>query len=187
MSREQKRRKRKIIDPSTEIVVANNTYGMFAYESNNGVLSFVLEENGDEEYITYAEARKLKKYFENMSLLIIDVNSEEDISIMDVVRGLRLTDVYKSYLELVEGFEEDEFDEVEALYAEALADFCVDSELDDFKKALKTPLINAVIMTTVEMYKQRRLSDRDKQDLVNTRGEDFWADIDVSVRAAEGR
>lgn len=42
-------------------------------------------------------------------------------------------------------------------------------------------------MTTVEMYKQRRLSDRDKQDLVNTRGEDFWADIDVSVRAAEGR
>jgi len=184
MSREQKRRKRKIIDPSTEIVVANNTYGIFAYESNNGALSFVLEENGDEEYITYAEARKLKKYFENMSLLIIDVNSEEDISIMDVVRGLRLTDVYKSYLELVE---EDEFDEVEALYAEALADFCLDSELDDFKKALKTPLRNAVIMTTVEMYKQRRLSDRDKQDLVNTRGEDFWADIDVSVRAAEGR
>ncbi|MCC4359210.1 hypothetical protein DKZ29_06140 [Limosilactobacillus reuteri] len=186
MSREVKRRKRKIIDPSTEIVVANNTYGTFAYESKNGVLSIVLEENGDEEYITYSEARKLKKYFENMSLLIIDVNSDEDISIMDVVRGLRLTDVYSSYLKFVEGFNEDEFDEVEALYSDALADFVVDSDIDEFKEALKTPLRNAIVMTTVEMYKQRRLTNRDKQDLVNNRDEDFWADVDVSVKAVEG-
>lgn len=186
MSREVKRRKRKIIDPSTEIVVANNTYGTFAYESKNGALSIVLEENGDEEYITYSEARKLKKYFENMSLLIIDVNSDEDISIMDVVRGLRLTDVYSSYLKFVEGFNEDEFDEVEALYSDALADFVVDSDIDEFKEALKTPLRNAIVVTTVEMYKQRRLTNRDKQDLVNNRDEDFWADVDVSVKAVEG-
>ena len=105
---------------------------------------------------------------------------------MDVVRGLRLTDVYSSYLKFVEGFNEDEFDEVEALYSDALADFVVDSDIDEFKEALKTPLRNAIVMTTVEMYKQRRLTNRDKQDLVNNRDEDFWADVDVSVKAVEG-
>lgn len=178
---------RKIIDPSTDIIVANNTYGTFAYESKNGDLSIVLEKNGDEENITYAEARRLKKFFNNMSLLIVAVNSENnDVSIMDVVRGLRVTKAYEAYLDFIEELDEDEFDGVDMLDTDALAEFVIESDLEDFKEALNTPLKQALVMTTVEMYKQRRLTDRDKQDLVNNRGEDFWSDVEASSRAVEG-
>lgn len=186
MSQERNQRKRKLIDRDTEVVIANNTYGMFVWESRNGDTSIVLDEHGDEEFITYGELRKLKKYLTNMDIVITAVNSEEgDVSIMDIARGLRIRKTYEDYFKIIENLDEDEAEDVENIDADAIEDFILDSDVDDYKEAFDSSLKETIIETSVELYKRHELGDHGKIRLIqksrpeDERG-DFWSDIDAS-------
>ena len=189
MSRETTatRHRRKTIDKNIEVVVSNGTYGMFVFESKNQELSLDLNGHGDDDFVSYGELRKLKKFLGNMQLLITEVDSDE-VSIMDVARGLRIDDVYTEYMDLVEGIDSEEAEGVDSLDIDAMEDFVVDSDTDEFKKALDSKFRHTVVDTAVEMYKERRLSDHAKIDLIKkTRPgnsddrSDFFSDIDASL------
>lgn len=176
--------KRKPIDRETEVIVANNTYGMFVYESRNGDLSIQLEEHGDDDYVTYGQLRKLKKYLADMSLVIIGVN-DDNVSIMDIARGLRVSDVYEKYFDLVEDMDSEEVTVDDELDIDNFEDFVLNSTAEEFKEAFDSKLQNAVIRTTVELYKQQRLASHEKTQMVrNSRPKDergdFWNDIEAS-------
>lgn len=182
--RTNQRRKRKSIDKDTEIVIANNTYGMFVWESRNGEISIELNEHGDEEYVSYRELRQLKKYLSNMKLIITSVN-DDDVSIMDVARGLRIDDVYLEYFDLVEELNEEEANEKDEIVIDDFEDFIIDSDVDEFEKALKSQMRPTIINTSVELYKTGQLVNRDKTKLIQkTRPkdvrEDFWSDIEAT-------
>lgn len=178
------RRKRKSIDKDTEVVIANNTYGMFVWESKNGETSFSLNEHGEEEYVSYRELRQLKKYLQNMKLIIVAVN-DDSVSIMDVARGLRIDDVYTKYFNLVEGLDEKEAEDEEDIIIDNFEDFILDSDIDEFKDALDSEMRPTVISTTVELYKMNKLANRDKTRLIQkTRPKDvqeyFWSDVEAT-------
>ena len=182
--RTSQRRKRKSIDKDTEIVIANNTYGMFVWESRSGDMSIELNEHGDEEYVSYRELRQLKKYLANMKLVITAVN-DDDVSIMDVARGLRIDDVYLEYFDLIEELNEEEANKEDEIVIDDFEDFIVDSYVDEFEEALKSKMRPTVINTSVELYKTGQLVNRDKTKLIQkTRPkdvrEDFWSDIEAT-------
>lgn len=184
MSQRATRRKRKSIDKNVEVVVANNTYGTFVWESRNGETSIVLEEHGDDEFLTYGELRKLKKYLENMELVITEVN-EDDISIMDVARGLRIDDVYEEYFDLIEETDADEVDSEADIDINEFEDFILESDDDEFKQVLDSKLRDVIISGSVELYKNQKLASHSKTRMIrDTRPkaerDTFWSDIEAS-------
>lgn len=74
---ERKKRVRKQIPADVEVTVANNTDGMFEYQSPNKVLTLSMEKYGDEEFVNFEDLRQLKRYLEDFSLVIVDVNSDD--------------------------------------------------------------------------------------------------------------
>lgn len=184
MSQRTTRRKRKSIDKNVEVVVANNTYGTFVWESRNGETSIVLEEHGDDEFLTYGELRKLKKYLENMELVITEVN-EDGISIMDVARGLRIDDVYEEYFDLIEETDADEVDSEADIDINEFEDFILESDDDEFKQVLESKLRDVIISGSVELYKNQKLASHSKTRMIrDTRPkaerDTFWSDIEAS-------
>ena len=181
------RRKRMSIDKNTEVVVTNNTYGMFVWESKNGETSIELQSYGDEEFITYGELRKLKKYLTNMDLVITSVE-DDDISIVDVARGLRIDKVYEEYFDLIEDVDIEDVDSEAEIDIQEFEDFILDSHSDEYETALKGNLKHIIINLSVDLYKQRKLSDREKTRLLletrpkKERG-DFLNDIEASLEA----
>lgn len=184
MSQRTTRRKRKSIDKNVEVVVANNTYGTFVWESRNGETSIVLEEHGDDEFLTYGELRKLKKYLENMELVITEVN-EDDVSIMDVARGLRIDDVYEEYFDLIEETDANEVDSEADIDINEFEDFILESDDDEFKQVLESKLRDVIISGSVELYKNQKLASHSKTRMIrDTRPkaerDTFWSDIEAS-------
>lgn len=185
MSQRATRRKRKSIDKNVEVVVANNTYGTFVWESKNGETSIVLEEHGDDEFLTYGELRKLKKYLENMELVITEVN-EDGVSIMDVARGLRIDDVYEQYFDLIEETDPDEVDDEADIDIDEFEDFILDSDDDEFKQILDSKLRDVIIRGSVQLYKEQKLASHSKTKMIReTRPkadrDSFWSDIEASL------
>lgn len=189
MSRKEERsarHKRKVIDKDVEVVIANNTYGMFVYESKHGEISLFLDNFGDDEVVTYGELRKLKKYLENMSLIIVEV-IDDDVSIMDVAEGLRIQNVYRDYFEIIEDIEDQDMQTVDAISVEAVEDFVLESNEREFATAINIPALSrTVIETTVSLFKQHMLNDYKKRKLVvekrpETARADFWSDIEASA------
>lgn len=185
MSQRATRRKRKSIDKNVEVVVANNTYGTFVWESKNGETSIVLEEHGDDEFLTYGELRKLKKYLENMELVITEVN-EDGVSIMDVARGLRIDDVYEQYFDLIEETDPDEVDDEADIDIDEFEDFILDSDDDEFKHILDSKLRDVIIRGSVQLYKEQKLASHSKTKMIReTRPkadrDSFWSDIEASL------
>lgn len=185
MSQRATRRKRKSIDKNVEVVVANNTYGTFVWESKNGETSIVLEEHGDDEFLTYGELRKLKKYLENMELVITEVN-EDGVSIMDVARGLRIDDVYEQYFDLIEETDPDEVDDEAGIDIDEFEDFILDSDDDEFKQILDSKLRDVIIRGSVQLYKEQKLASHSKTKMIReTRPkadrDSFWSDIEASL------
>ena len=181
------RRKRMSIDKNTEVVVTNNTYGMFVWESKNSETSIELQSYGDEEFITYGELRKLKKYLTNMDLVITSVE-DDDVSIVDVARGLRIDKVYEEYFDLMEDVDIEDVDSEAEIDIQEFEDFILDSHSDEYETALKGNLKHIIINLSVDLYKQRKLSDREKTRLLletrpkKERG-DFLNDIEASLEA----
>lgn len=184
MSQRTTRRKRKSIDKNVEVVVANNTYGTFVWESRNGETSIVLEEHGDDEFLTYGELRKLKKYLENMELVITEVN-EDGVSIMDIARGLRIDDVYEEYFDLIEETDANEVDSEADIDINEFEDFILESDDDEFKQVLESKLRDVIISGSVELYKNQKLASHSKTRMIrDTRPkaerDTFWSDIEAS-------
>ena len=176
--------KRKSIDKNVEVVIANNTYGMFVWESRNGETSLFMEERGDEEFVSYGELRRLKKHLANMDLIIKEVD-DDDISIMDIARGLRIEETYKKYFQLVCDLDEDDAELERDIEVEDFDDFILDSDIESFRESLDSPLEKAVVAGSVELYKERKLADREKTHLIKMlrpkeEQGDFWADIEAS-------
>lgn len=189
MSQRTTRRKRKSIDKNVEVVVANNTYGTFVWESRNGETSIVLEEHGDDEFLTYGELRKLKKYLENMELVITEVN-EDGVSIMDVARGLRIDDVYEEYFDLIEETDANEVDSEADIDINEFEDFILESDDDEFKQVLESKLRDVIISGSVELYKNQKLASHSKTRMIrDTRPkaerDTFWSDIEASQEQEE--
>lgn len=181
-----KRRKRKLVDNDVEVVVINNAKGMFVYESKNGDLSIELSNFGETEYVTYGELRKLKPFLANGQLVISEVN-DDDTTIMDVVRGSRLTKLYDDILGTVLGYDPEEFDNVDLIESTDIEEAVLESDEDEFADMLKSKVRSRIIEITVGLYKDRRLSDRDKIELIEeTRPEGeqetFWSDINASMK-----
>lgn len=181
-----KRRKRKLVDKDVEVVVANNANGMFVYESKNGDLSIDLSNFGETEYVTYGELRKLKPFLTNGQLVISEVN-DDDTTIMDVVRGMRLTKLYDDILGTVLGYDPEEFDGVDLIDPADIEEAVLESDESEFEDMLKSKFRSRIIEITVGLYKERRLSDRDKIELIEeTRPEGeqetFWSDINASMK-----
>lgn len=180
-----KRRKRKTIDKDVEVIVTNNTYGMFMYEGSYADMIFSADSRGDEDYVSYGDLRKLKKYMRTMELLITEVN-DDDVSIMDVARGLHIDDVYKQFFELVLDEEEETFDDVDSIDVEEIDYFIKECNVDEFKEALEAPFGDTIIAITTELYKRHEIGDPRKLTLVKkTRPKEeqdaFWADIEASA------
>ena len=186
MSRKEtttKRRMRKLIDKDTEVVIANNGYSEFVFEGKSGDLSLDMPNHGDEEYVTYADLRKLKSFLKDFQLLIVAVNDEE-ATLTDVIKGIRLDKEYSEYFDLVLGMDFDE--EIDGLDANQLEDAILDSSVDEFKEMLNSSMHRQVIITSVQLYKEGELNDYDKMSLIaKTRPEkdreNFWNDIKASL------
>lgn len=176
------RQKRKKIDKDTEIIIRNNSHGMF--EAPGMDSNIFLEKQNDEESVTFGELRKLRKFLETMDIVIAEVNSEE-FTLYDVITALRLK-VYDDYFKYVLGEDEEEFDSIDYISPEAFEEFIIDCDQDEFTKVLKTKLKNQVIETSVNLYKEHRLADYAKMTLIRkTRPyeeqSEFWNDIDETI------
>ncbi|MCC4466848.1 hypothetical protein [Limosilactobacillus reuteri] len=189
MSRSEKiqRRTRVAIDKDVEVVVANLTHGSYSFEAPNHEFSLSFDEFGEDDFLTYGQLRMLKKQLENFQLIITDVTSD-DVTIIDIIRGLHLKKQYKDYMLFVEGIKDEaDMAEVDYLDPEALEEFISEADSEEFNAALKSRIKVPMIETAVAMYKEDRLNDHYKiVDIQETRpdgeSEDFWKDIDASLK-----
>lgn len=173
----------KRIDKDVEVIVANNTTGGFFYQAPNGSFIIDLENNGDEDYVSFGDLKSImarkRKLLENLDLIIIDVLDEE-FTAQDVVEALRLTDPYAELSSLKE-------DEDDAITTELIKDFVVSADSDKLVKMLTSPkskLKNRIFEASVEAYREKDLVDMNKmQAIAKAMGHDefhaFWQDSEI--------
>lgn len=179
--------KRKVIDKNTELVIKNNTHGMFYWESPNKSTVILLENHGDEEFLTYGELKtmfsQMRPYLTSMGIIIAEVVDSEDLTVLDIAEGLRIGQTYRDFFENVADLNVDEdIDSDTVIDPEDFEAFIEDCETDEFTKAIQTSMRKALIEAAVSMYKQHRLSDYNKMTAIQkTRtgenAENFWNDI----------
>lgn len=158
---ERKKRVRKQIPADLEVTVANNTDGMFEYQSPNKVLTLNLEKHGDEEFVNFEDLRQLKRYLEDFSLVIVDVNSDE-YSVIDIARSLRVNRSYEEYFKSILGLSDEEMEEEYDIDLEELDDFILDSSLEEYKEQLSSRIKKAIIERSVVLYRNDELNDYSK-------------------------
>ncbi len=184
MVEKQIKRSRKQIDRNLEVTIMNNTHGGFYYTSPSGETVIELEAQGDTDYLSYGELRKMRKYIDNFSLVICGVD-DPDISIMDIAKALHIDKLYKAYFECVSDYTEEEMYEEESIDLTDFEEFIKTCDVDELKELMKGKLRSQIIQTTVDLYRAGQLTDYQKMTLVEkTRPvdlrENFWKDIDSS-------
>lgn len=159
----------KKVNQDVDVIIANNTYGGFIHVRRNGDLVLELAEHGDDNVVTFGElkkeASKLKRAFNDLSIVITGVDSDE-FTIEDVVKELRLNDVYNELLSLGE----DKLADVSDIDIDIVRDFIEDSDFEDIEKLLKSKkskLKRTIVETVVEMYKSGEVSDYNKMRLIS--------------------
>lgn len=158
---ERKKRVRKQIPADLEVTVANNTDGMFEYQSPNKVLTLSMEKYGDEEFVNFEDLRQLKRYLEDFSLVIVDVNSDE-YSVIDIARSLRVNRSYEEYFKSILGLSDEEMEEEYDIDLEELDDFIKDSTLEEYKVQLEGRIKKTIIERSVALYREGELNDYSK-------------------------
>lgn len=158
---ERKKRVRKQIPADVEVTVANNTDGMFEYQSPNKVLTLSMEKYGDEEFVNFEDLRQLKRYLEDFSLVIVDVNSDE-YSVIDIARSLRVNRSYEEYFKSILGLSDEEMEEEYDIDLEELDDFIKDSTLEEYKVQLEGRIKKTIIERSVALYREGGLNDYSK-------------------------
>lgn len=182
-TRNQGRKKRKKIDTDLQVSIANNTYGGFSYKFNRTGTIISLAEQGDDEVVTYGELREIRKYIQNMDLIITEV-FDDNISIYDVAQGLRADKTYDVIFGTILGEDKEDYDLVDNIVPEDIEDFIVNGDINNFEEALNSVIRNSLIMATVALRRENKVTDARKLDLiVKTRPVDeqqtFWSDIAV--------
>ena len=187
MSRET-RRKLKAIDRNTEVIIQNNTHGKFYWESLNHSTVIMLNGQNDEDFIRFGELRmmlsQLRPYLENMRIIISSVE-DDDVSVLDVANALHIGKTYSDFFDKIADLDPNEIEMTQDIQSADVESFIMDSDIEDFKKAMQTNLKNILIEGAVFLHKQGELSDYDKMQLVarsisTTDQDSFWQDIDAS-------
>lgn len=168
------------IDKDTEITVVNNTHGAFVYFFKD--ISLELDEYGDEDTLTFGELKTIssgrhKKVLQNLLLLITDVNDDE-LTVDDVVKQLKLDRYYAPVKEAIN--EEDD------ISSDSFKTFVEKSTAEELKKALSIDNLKpALIEVSVELYKDKNFNDFDKRKAIGDSigledFNEFFSDIKVS-------
>ncbi|MFT9003220.1 MAG: hypothetical protein ABF991_00765 [Liquorilactobacillus hordei] len=184
---ERKRKKRISIDKETEIFIQSNLGGSFFWEDVHKTTFIKFEERGDEETVTFGELRtmlsQLRPYFTDMRLIISDV-LDEDVSIMDVATALHIEKTYEDYFEYIEDVDLDSVDNSTTIASSDFEYFIKESDIEDYKKALKSSVKNPIIENSVDIYRKDRSLDGEKMDLISRIIDDkedlFWNDVKAS-------
>lgn len=183
-------KKRKTIDKNTELLIKNNTHGMFYWESPNKSTIIFLENHGDEEFVTYGELKtmlsQMRTYLMNMGVIIAEVVDGDELTILDVAEGLRINKTYEDYFKSVADLDLGDVTPETTIDPEDLEIFTQESDEGDFRKALKTNMRKPLIETAVTLYKRNDLNDYNKMTAITeTRSgdsaENFWNDINSTL------
>lgn len=176
----------KQIDKDTEIVIKNNTHGGFFYQSRNGEMVIDLDEHGDEDRVTFGElvknASRLRKALKRLNLIIIEVISDDGVTISDVVERLKVKDSYDELLSL----SGDKLEDVDVIDTDMIEEFVQDSSAERIHKILsnnKSALHYTIAETITELYRRNEMSDLNKTNEVSRLlgyeiSSHFWNEIE---------
>ncbi|MGX6979038.1 hypothetical protein ACWN8V_07245 [Vagococcus elongatus] len=175
---------RKRIDKDTEITVMSTVRnGSFHYSNKTGTVVIDLQENGDDDFIDFASLKQMssrsKSILGDFELLITGVE-DDDLTIEDVVRELRLDDGYKE-LASITGSKD------MLIEQENVEKFLVECESEDLEKIMnskKSKIGKFLIREAVYLHKEGILNDFNKMNIVaeaaGIKSDDvssFWADV----------
>lgn len=176
----------KTIDRNTEIVIRNNTHGGFFYESRTQDMVIDLNEYGDEDRVLFGElvknASRLRKVLNNLNIVIVEVISDEDVTIKDVVERLKIQKAYEELLELMD----ETLDNVDYIPDDIVSEFVLESSAADIEKIFdkkKSSLHFTVAEAITELYKTDEVFDINKMHVVsrflNYRNpNDYWNEVE---------
>lgn len=127
---------RKILTRDSEVLIMNNTQGMFYYYCPKTHMDIKLEKFGDTEIVTMEVLEGMKNrgkaIFQNYCLIILDVYPEldEDVDVEDVLLYLGIKDLYDPINYQLEKNGE--------TYSEEFFDkLILEENIDDFKKIVE--------------------------------------------------
>ena len=118
--------------------------------------NFALAHNGN-----IVNSNELKRYLEDFSLVIVDVNSDE-YSVIDIARSLRVNRSYEEYFKSILGLSDEEMEEEYDIDLEELDDFIKDSTLEEYKVQLEGRIKKTIIERSVALYREGELNDYSK-------------------------
>lgn len=174
----------KKIDDNLTVTLLSNFDGGIFLKSRNGDVLVDTNEYGELADIAYEDLKRLvnsnRNIFKDLLLVIVDIDNNEDYELEDVYKALRLEKEYKSIKRLEEILDKP-FDDY------SLDEFIEESDFEDFKELLETPLRKSLMSKAVVLYRDNRLNDYQKMKLVgdNARAwyrepQTFWNDVEVS-------
>lgn len=176
----------KNISKDTEIVIRNNVYGGFYYESRTQDFVLDFSEFGDEDRVNFGDLTKnssrLRKSLNNLNIVVVEVISDDDVTIKDVVERLK---VAKSYEKLV-ALANQELEDAEYIGDDIVKNFiekCDSSKIESVFKEKNNPLAYTVSEHITEMYKNNELADINKMHVVSRFLEyknpnDYWNEVE---------
>lgn len=173
---------KKIEDNVTVTLLSNYDGGVFL-QNKNGEVFIDTSEYGEYSEVEYSDLRKLvnsnRALFKELTLLIVDTDNDE-YTVEDVIKALRLEKEYESVKCVKEILDIDEFNE------ETLVDFINESDANEYKELLDSTLREAILNKTVCMYREGELKDFEKITIAgnNARSwyvepQSFWNDVAV--------
>lgn len=178
---------RKRIEKDTEIIIMSTVRnGSFHYSNKTGTVVIDLQDHGDDDFIDFASLKQMssrsKSILEDFELLITGVE-DDDITIEDVVRELRLDDGYKELASITNA----EGMEIKADNIEEFLKECNESDLTRITTSKKSKISKFLIREAVYLHKEGILNDYNKMNIIaeaaGIKQDDisaFWSDIAAS-------
>lgn len=176
----------KRIGKDVEVSIVNARHGGFYYESPRQEVVIDLEDFGSEDYVTFGDLKSMNSktnFLKNLTLIITEV-LDEDVSIEDVVKSLKIQDSYSELLSLGE----DKLETVEYIDVNLFNEFVKEADIDEIDRILnseKSMVRYSVQEAATYMYKEGELADFNKMTSVAEKSghkdvQKFWKDIDSS-------
>lgn len=193
------RRKRlKRVDADTPLIIVNNSHGGFTY-SIPGSMDIVMREHGDTFEVSHGELKRMmskgRKFFEKFDIIIqeiipTDVDEDEEPTLEQVLKELRLDKAYNELLALDEDELDEEYDFIDlVIFEDFLKNASVEAltrVMEDRKSYVRKPLASYA----ANLYKEGNFSDFNKMKIIATKlGQNendvqmYWKDIEQSANA----
>lgn len=154
--KESRKDLRKLIDKDTEVVIMNNTAGMFVYECPRTRAYFELQEYGDTDVMTVEQLNIMKNQHRRIleNYWIVPIESIEDgIETSDILRYLSLDSLYK---------------DCEISY-ETLDNILLNTKYSNFTTLvdkLNNKMVERLVERGVELYKRKKFVDLSKMKVL---------------------